>query len=208
LIRFHPTGTNEEEMTEDLTAMQLRKPIRQLMQAQPLQISSSSPQFYPITTAQSHPNIIPSTSSVSISSSRRKKEPRTKRLRRSYNRDSISETRRETPIILAPKEFSKAPLKEMSKVPKTIHSIPSELFKEASKELPKISSRETSKEIVLNRETPREPPREVVREVVRERPREPPRELSKGITKSLPSQNSIVNRWLEEGTEEDNDSDQ
>src|SRR3954447_19379138 len=165
-------------MTEDLTEMQLRRPIRQLLQPQPLQISSSSPQFYPITTSQSHPNIIPSTSSVSISSSRRKKEPRTKRLRRSYNRDNISETRRETPIILAPKEFPKASLKDMYKVPKTIHrDIPSELFKETSKELPRISSRETSKEVVLHRETPREPPREVVREVVRERPKEP-RELT------------------------------
>lgn len=190
-IRFHPTGTNEEEMAEDLMAMQLRKPIRpQLPPPQPLQISSSS-QFHPMA---SHPNIIPPTSSVSISSSRRKKEPRAKRIRRSSNRESVSETRRETPIILAPKEFPKASLRELSKVPKTVHS------SELPKELPRILS---SKEVSLYREAPRE---QVIREVIRERPREPLREGSKDLSIDT-SKNPILDRWLAEGTE-DNDSDQ
>ncbi|RGB36168.1 hypothetical protein C1646_667178 [Rhizophagus diaphanus] len=183
-------GTNEEEMAEDLMAMQLRKPIRpQLPPPQPLQISSSS-QFHSMT---SHPNIIPPTSSVSISSSRRKKEPRAKRIRRSSNRESVSETRRETPIILAPKEFPKASLRELSKVPKTVHS------SELPKELPRILS---SKEVSLYRE-PRE---QVIREVIRERPREPLREGSKDLSIDT-SKNPILDRWLAEGTE-DNDSDQ
>jgi len=182
-------------------AMQLRKPIRpQLPPPQPLQISSSS-QFHPMTTTQSYPNIIPSTSSVSISSSRRKKEPRTKRLRRNSNRESVSETRRETPIILAPKEFPKASLRDLNKVPKPVYN--SELLRETPKELPRILS---SKEVVLYREASRE---QVIREV-RERPREPPRELTREISKDLSidtSRNSIVDRWLAEGPE-DNDSDQ
>ncbi|CAB4380101.1 unnamed protein product [Rhizophagus irregularis] len=190
-LSFHPTGTNEEEMAEDLMAMQLRKPIRpQLPPPQPLQISSSS-QFHPMA---SHPNIIPPTSSVSISSSRRKKEPRAKRIRRSSNRESVSETRRETPIILAPKEFPKASLRELSKVPKTVHS------SELPKELPRILS---SKEVSLYREAPRE---QVIREVIRERPREPLREGSKDLSIDT-SKNPILDRWLAEGTE-DNDSDQ
>lgn len=181
-------------MAEDLMAMQLRKPIRpQLPPPQPLQISSSS-QFHPMT---SLPNIIPPTSSVSISSSRRKKEPRAKRLRRSSNRESVSETRRETPIILAPKEFSKASLRELSKVPKTVHS------NELPKELPRILS---SKEVSLYREAPREQVIREVREVIRERPREPPREGSKDLSIDA-SKNPILDRWLAEGTE-DNDSDQ
>jgi len=183
-------------MAEDLTAMQLRKPIRpQLPPPQPLQFSSSS-QFHPMISTQSHPNIIPSTSSVSISSSRRKKEPRTKRLRRSSNRESVSEIRRETPIILAPKEFPKASLRELPKVPKTVHN--SELLRETPKELPRILS---SKEVGLH--APRE-------QVIREVRREPPRELTREISKDLSidtSRNSIVDRWLAEGTE-DNDSDQ
>ena len=198
--------------------MQLWRPARpQLMPQQPLQISSS--QFHPVTTTQSHLNIIQTTSSVNISPPRRKKEPRIKRIRRNSNRESVLETRRETPIVLAPKDFPKTSLKEISisKVPKTIHrDIPGELLREASKEPPRISPKETHKEIVLQalREPPREvfrevrePPREIIREIVRE----PPRELSREISKDLSinkSRNSIVSRWLAEGTEEDNDSDQ
>ncbi|GBC09091.1 hypothetical protein RclHR1_00860029 [Rhizophagus clarus] len=166
-------------------AMQLRKPIRpQLPPPQPLQISTS--QFHPM---NSHPNIIPPTSSVSISSSRRKKEPRAKRLRRSSNRESVSETRRETPIILAPKEFPKASLRELTKVPKTVHS------NELPKELPRILS---SKEVGLHREIAREHVIREVREVIRERPREPPRELTREVSKDL----SIVHQWLAEDSDQ------
>ncbi|CAI2177277.1 1386_t:CDS:2 [Funneliformis geosporum] len=203
--------TNEEEMAEDLMAMQLWKPVR-------LPPQSSSSKFH--STNQPHPNIISSTSSVIISPPRRKKEPRTKRPRRNSNRETVSETRRETPIILAPKEFSKTSLRETPKVSKTIHrDIPSELLgRETSKELPRISPKETLKDIGLHRETPREvfrevrevvrePPREIVREPPRELPREIPKDLSMGTSQNPNS--IIVSRWLaEDGTEEDNDSDQ
>ncbi|CAG8611009.1 13231_t:CDS:2 [Funneliformis mosseae] len=206
-IHFHPTGTNEEEMAEDLMAMQLWKPAR-------LPPLPSSSKFH--STTQPNPNIISSTSNVIISPPRRKKEPRTKRPRRNSNRESVSETRRETPLILAPKEFPKTSLRETSKVSKTIHrDIPSELLgRETSKELPRITSKETLKDIGLHRDAREvfrevviEPPREIVREPPRELPREIPKDLS---TSSSQNPNSIiVSRWLaEEGTEEDNDSDQ